>query len=136
MQVTASQYETTLIDIIMPKMFPLARPIRYPVHWQAGFSKSWGLSASVSFLLLHLPLPPPPRHLFNCLALGPFFAWPIHSIVPWLLFAPKPQGNYASYFKINSPDKHVLCKIKNNTCDCNYFRGCSSLSPSTTNVMV
>ena len=75
-------------------MFPLARPIRHPVHWQAGFSKSQGLPANVSFL----PLPLPP--LFNFLSLGPFFAWPKH-FVSRSLFAPKPQGNacYAGYFQ-------------------------------------
>ena len=99
MQVTTYRYETTLIDIIMPIMFPLAGPIRRPIHWQPGFSKSRGLSASVSFL----PLPLPAPHLFNFLALSPFFVWPKHSIVPRSLCAPKPQGNasYAGYFQIN-----------------------------------
>ena len=34
----------------------LAEPIRCSVRWRVGFSKSWGLSVSVSFLLLPIPL--------------------------------------------------------------------------------
>ena len=46
------------------------------------FSKSRGLSASVSFL----PLP-----LFHFLALASFLAWP--KPIPWSFFAPKPNRN-------------------------------------------
>ena len=44
-----------------------AEPITSPVRWRTGFSKSWGLSSSVSFL-------PLPLALLSFIALAPFFA--------------------------------------------------------------
>ena len=99
----------------MPIMFPLARPIRHPVHWQAGFSKSQGLPANVSFL--PLPLPPPP-HIFNFLSLGPFFAWPKHYFCSKVVVCTETTRKHLLHRLLsniwNSPDKHLLCKIKNN----------------------
>ena len=64
MRVTTSRYETNFWSTHVNNV-RLAEPVRRPVRWQAGFSKSWGLSARVSFL---------PSPLFHFLALVPFLA--------------------------------------------------------------
>ena len=51
------KYETNLWSTHV-NIVRLAKPNRRPVCYRTGFSKSWGLSASVSFL----PLPLPPFH--------------------------------------------------------------------------
>ena len=63
-----SQYETNLWPTHVINV-RLAEPIRRPVRWRAWFSKSPGLSVSVSSF-------PSPSLLFHLLVLVPFLARP------------------------------------------------------------
>ena len=65
----------------------LAKPNRRPVRYRAGFAKSWGLSASVSFL----PHPLPSLSFFDSRFI--FRASKTENPVPQSCFAPKPNGN-------------------------------------------
>ena len=70
MRVTTSRYETNFWSTQVNNV-RLAEPIRRPVRWRAGFSKSRGLSARVSFF----PLPP-----LSFFVLVPFLARPKQKI--------------------------------------------------------
>ena len=80
------KYETNLSSTHVNTL-RLAKPNRRPVRYRAGFSKSLGLSASVSFL----PLPLPPLSFFDSRFIPR--ASKTENPVPQSCFALKPNGN-------------------------------------------